>query len=88
MDVEEYIREIRVIFEELAEVNAWEENGVKMFDRWVVAAKVYDRIAYSKYYSILKERRRVLLEIYNLLTDEDFEKWQEEIYESWAGKFI
>jgi len=79
----ELLREIKSIFEEEAEKRRWYEDGVPFFDRSEVARATYERIEWGKIYSILKERRRKLLDMLNSLNENVFVEWQEEMYEMW-----
>jgi len=79
------IEEIKELFFKEAERQAWHDEKIdrKMFNRDEVIAEVYDFIAYSKYYSSQRERRRELLRTINELDDDTLRMWQEEIYEKW-----
>jgi len=76
---------IKKIFEEEAEKRRWYDKKLAcfLFDRDEVVRAIYDYIEYSKYFSIMEEEKRKLIETLNKLTDEDFERWQDELYEKW-----
>jgi len=80
--------EIKDLFEYYATKNAMYDSKLEtiLFDRDEVLNNVYECIAYSKYYSAQKERQRELLRIFEEISDEEVEEWQEEIYNSWSKK--
>jgi len=80
--------EIKDLFEYYATKNAMYDSKLEtiLFDRDEVLNNVYECIAYSKYYSAQKERQRELLEILKEISDEEAERWQEEIYKRYEER--